>query len=67
MNPTELNYVSFVITAITTEEFPPRVYSTPFWEVAGTDVSEIIAREIPRAYEILGVAALDIRVTPITA
>ena len=67
MDFTELNYVSFVVTAITTEEFPPRVYSTPVWEVAKTDVAEIVAREIPRAYEILGVATLDIRVTPITA
>ena len=67
MNSTEPNIVSFVVTAVTTEEFPPRTYSAPYWEVAGTVASEIVANEISRAYEKLGVGTLDIRVIPITA
>ena len=66
MNPTD-NFVSFVVTAVTTEEFPPRTYSAPYWEVAGTAASEIVANEISRAYEKLGTGTLDIRVIPITA
>ena len=64
---TDPNFVSFVVTAVTTEEFPPRTYSAPYWEVAKTGVSEIVAKEISRAYEKLGVGTLDIRVIPITA
>ena len=67
MNPTDPNFVSFVVTAVTTEEFPPRTYSAPYWEVAGTVALEIIANEIAKAYEKLGVGTLDIRVIPITA
>ena len=67
MNSTEPNFVSFVVTAVTTEEFPPRTYSAPYWEVAKTDVSEIVANEVSRAHEKLGVGTLDIRVIPITA
>ena len=63
----EQNFVSFVVTAVTTEEFPPRAYSAPYWEVAKTDVSEIVAGEISKAYESLGTGALDVRVIPITA
>ena len=67
MNPTDPNFVSFVVTAVTAEEFPPRTYSAPYWEVAETDVSEIVANEVSRAHEKLGVGTLDIRVIPITA
>ena len=63
----EQNFVSFVVTAVTVEEFPPRTYSAPYWEVARAEVSEIVAGEISKAYESLGVGALDIRVIPITA
>ena len=64
---TDPNFVSFVVTAVTTEEFPPRTYSAPYWEVATTGVSEIVANEVSRAYERLGIGTLDIRVIPITA
>ena len=67
MNPSDTNFVSFVVTAVTTEEFPPRTYSAPYWEVAKTDVSGIVANEVSRAHEKLGVGTLDIRVIPITA
>ena len=67
MNSTEPNFVSFVVTAVTTEEFPPRTYSAPYWEVAKTAALEFIANEIAEAYEKLGVGTLDIRVIPITA
>ena len=67
MNSTEQNLVSFVVTAVTTEEFPPRTYSAPYWEVTKTAAPEIIANEISAAYEKLGVGTLDIRVIPITA
>ena len=67
MNPSDTSFVSFVVTAVTTEEFPPRTYSAPYWEVAGTAVPEIVANEVSRAYEKLGVGTLDIRVIPITA
>ena len=62
-----LEVVSFVVTAITLGEFPPRMYSAPYWELALTVAPEIIANEIAEAYEKLGVGALDIRVIPITA
>ena len=64
---TDPNFVSFVVTAVTTEEFPPRTYSAPYWEVAKTAAWGIIANEVSRAYEKLGVGTLDIRVIPITA
>ena len=67
MSTNDQNVVSFVVTAGTTEEIPPRTYSAPYWEVAKTDAPGIIAGEISRAYESLGVGALDIRVIPITA
>ena len=62
-----LEVVSFVVTAVTRGEFPPRTYSAPYWELARTVAPEIIANEIAEAYEKLGVGALDIRVIPITA
>ena len=62
-----LEVVSFVVTAVTLDEFPPRTYSAPYWELARTVASEIIANEIAEAYEKLGVGTLDIRVIPITA
>jgi hypothetical protein len=62
-----LEFVSFVVTAVTTNEFPPRTYSAPYWELARTVATEIISNEIAEAYEKLGVGALDIRVIPITA
>lgn len=67
MNPTNPNFVSFVVTAVTTEEFPPRTYSIPYWEVAETDALEFIANAIAKAYEKLGTGTLDIRVIPIAA
>ena len=67
MNTNDQNFVSFVVTAVTTGEFPPRTYSAPYWEVGFRDVSGIVAGEISRAYENLGVGSLDIRVIPITA
>lgn len=62
-----IEYVSFVVTAVTLDEFPPRTYSAPYWELARDSAPEIIANEIAAAYEKLGVGALDIRVTQITA
>ena len=67
MNPTDPKTVSFVVTAITTEEFPPRTYSVPYWEVTKTDALEFIANALAEAYEKLGTGTLDIRVIPITA
>ena len=65
MNTTE-KFVSFVVVAMTTEEFPPRTYSVPYWELAETVALEVIATAIAEAYEKLGVGALDIRVIPIS-
>ena len=67
MNTTDSKFLSFVVTAVTTGEFPPRTYSAPYWELAETVALEIIANEIAEAYEKLGVGTLDIRVIPITA
>ena len=67
MSTNDQNFVSFVVIAVTTEEFPPRTYSAPYWEVAAASAPEIIAGEISKAYESLGTGALDIRVIPITA
>ena len=66
MNTSE-KVVSFVVVAMTTEEFPPRTYSAPYWELAETVAPDVIAAEIAEAYEKLGVGALDIRVIPISA
>ena len=66
MNTTE-KFVSFVIVAMTTEEFPPRTHSVPYWELAETAAPGVIAAGIAEAYEKLGVGALDIRVIPISA
>ena len=63
----EVGVVSFVVTAVTLDEFPPRTYSAPYWELARGVAPEIIANEIAEAYEKLGVGALDISVIPITA
>ena len=60
-------FVSFVVVAMTTEEFPPRISAAPYWELAETAALEVIAAEIAEAYEKLGVGALDIRVLPISA
>ena len=60
-------FVSFVVAAVTLDEFPPRTYSAAYWELARTVAPEIIANEIAEAYEKLGVGQLDIRVIPITA
>ena len=62
-----IEYVSFVVTAVTLDEFPPRTYSAPYWELARDSAPEVIANEIAAAYEKLGVVTLDIRVTQITA
>ena len=66
MNTTDSKFLSFVVTAVTTKEFPPRTYSAPYWELAESAALEIIANEIAEAYEKLGVGTLEIRVIPIT-
>ena len=62
-----LEVVSFVVTAVTLDEFPPRTYSAPYWELSRAVAPEVIANEIAVAYEKLGVGALEVRVMPITA
>ena len=57
--------VSFVVVAVTPEEFPPRTYSVAYWDLTESVAKGIIAADIAAAYEKLGVGILDIRVLPL--
>ena len=58
---------SFVVIGVDTVEFPPRQFSTPFWEIPPESVADSIAGAVAAAYERLGCVEIEIRIVPITA
>ena len=58
---------SFVVVGIDVAEFPPRQYSTAFWEIPPESVADAVAGATAVAYEALGSGEIEIRIIPITA
>lgn len=58
---------SFVVVGVDTVEFPPRQFSTAFWEVSSTLVADAVAGAVAAAYENFGSGEVEIRIIPITA
>ena len=58
---------SFVVVGVDTSEFPPRQFSTPFWEISPESVADSVAGAVAAAYEKLGSGEIEIRIVPITA
>ena len=58
---------SFVVVGMDTSDFPPRQFSTVFWEVPPESVTDSVAEAVAAAYEALGSGGIKIRVVPITA
>ena len=63
----ELVAYSFVVIGMDTSNFPPRQFSTAFWEVSPELVADAVAGAVAAAYEALGVGDVEVRVIPITA
>lgn len=58
---------SFVVVGVDTAEFPPRQFSTAFWEISPESVADSVAGAVAAAYEDLGDGEIEIRIVPITA
>ena len=58
---------SFVVVGMDMAEFPPRQYSTAFWEVSSGVVAGFVAGAVAAAYEALGSGEIEIHIIPITA
>ena len=58
---------SFVVVGVDTVEFPPRQFSTPFWEIPPKSVADSVAGAVAAAYEALGSGEVEIKIIPITA
>ena len=58
---------SFVVIGVDTSNFPPRQFSTAFWEISPESVADAVAGAIAVAYEALGVGEIEVRVVSITA
>ena len=58
---------SFVVVGVDTSEFPPRQFSTVFWEISPENVGESVAAAVAVAYEALGSGGIEIKIIPITA
>ena len=59
--------VSFVVVGMDTSNFPPRQFSTAFWEIPGESIADSVAGAVATAYEALGDGEIEIRIIPITA
>ena len=59
--------VSFVVIGVDTSDFPPRQFSTAFWEISPESVADFVAGAVATAYERLGSGEIEIRIIPITA
>ena len=59
--------VAFVVIGVDMAEFPPRQFSTAFWDVSPESVAESVAGAVAAAYEALGVGKLEVLIIPITA
>ena len=58
---------SFVVVGMDTSNFPPKQFSTVFWELSPESVADFVAGAVATAYEALGHGAIEIRIVPITA
>ena len=58
---------SFVVVGVDISEFPPRQFSTPFWDIPPESVADSVAGAVAAAYEKLGSGEIEIRIVPITA
>ena len=58
---------SFVVVGVDMSEFPPRQFSTAFWEIPLGSVADSLVGAVAMAYERLGTGELEIRIVPITA
>ena len=58
---------SFVVIGVDMLEFPPKQFSTAFWEISPESVAESVAVAVAAAYERLGSGEIEIRIIPITA
>ena len=58
---------SFVVVGVDTSEFPPRQFSTTFWEISPDAVVDAVAGAVAAAYERLESGEVEIRIIPITA
>ena len=58
---------SFVVIGVDMLEFPPKQFSTAFWEISPEAVADSIAGAVAAAYEVLGNGEIEIRIVPITA
>lgn len=63
----KVTYYSFVVVGVDTSEFPPKQFSTAFWEISPESVADSIAGAVAVAYEVLGNGGIEIRIIPITA
>jgi hypothetical protein len=59
--------VSFVVVGVDAANFPPRQFSTAFWEISPESVADAVAGAVAAAYEALGYGGIEIRIVPITA
>ena len=58
---------SFVVIGVDTSNFPPRQFSTAFWEIPGESIADSVAGAVAGAYEALGDGEIEVRIIPITA
>ena len=58
---------SFVVVGVYTLQFPPRQFSTAFWEIPPESVADSVAGAVAAAYEKLGSGGVEIKIIPITA
>ena len=58
---------SFVVVGVDTSNFPPKQFSTAFWEISPESVADFVAGAVAIAYERLGSGGIEIRIVPITA
>ena len=58
---------SFVVIGVDTSKFPPRQFSTAFWEIPPDAVADAVAGAVAAAYEGLWSGEIEIKIIPITA
>ena len=58
---------SFVVVGLDAANFPPRQFSTAFWEIPGESIADSVAGAVAAAYEALGSGGIEVRIIPITA
>lgn len=58
---------SFVVVGVDTSEFPPKQFSTAFWEIPQEEVADYVAGAVAAAYETIGHVGIGVHIVPITA